>query len=90
MTVWARKSLFQETFGSKWNVTINEFEDYVIFSMKPENTATIKIDSYKFTNIKRNITSVGADEAKFCFGKDSGVTVKVSREKLPDDYDNEI
>lgn len=86
MTIWARKSLFEDTFGSKWNVEIDENKDYVVFTIKPKNTATIDINSYEFTDIKRTIDSVGAECSKLCFGKESGITVKISREKLPDDY----
>lgn len=87
MTIWARKSMFEDLMGSDWSVKINEENEYVAFILKPQETATINIfDTYKLDEIKSTISSSGADEAKMYFGNESGIIVRIERSKLPSDY----
>jgi len=89
MTIWARKSMFEELMGSNWTVKINEENKKVAFIIKPVESASIDIlDTYNLDEIKSTISASGADEAKIYFGDESGIIVRIKRKKLPDDYRN--
>lgn len=86
MTIWARKSLFEELFGSKWSVDVSEENNYIVFTIKPKRTAVIELDSYKFDNIVSKVSEIGADEGKIYFGDESGFIYKVHKNKVAEDY----
>lgn len=89
MTIWARKSMFEELMGSNWTVKINEENKKVAFIIKPVESASLDIlDTYNLDEIKSTISAAGADEAKIYFGDESGIIVRIKRKKLPDDYRN--
>jgi|AntDeeMinimDraft_5_1070356.scaffolds.fasta_scaffold16679_3 hypothetical protein len=92
MTLWARKSGFQETFGENWTVELNELEDKVEFIIMPNENITIDIDSMEFRNLINYMTGLGEDEAKIFYDNDNqfGFQVVVPRTSLPEDYTDKI
>lgn len=87
MTIWARKSLFEELFGSKWSVEVSEENEYIVFTVKPDKTAVIGLNSYKFNDIVSKVSEIGADEGKIYFGDEAGFIYKVNKDKVAEDYD---
>lgn len=92
MTLWARKSGFQETFGEKWAVEMNEFKSTVEFIITPNEDISIDVNSTNLTRLINYMTGIGEDEVEMFYDDDRefGFRVIVPRTSLPEDYDEEL
>ncbi len=93
MTLWARKSGFQEHFDDEWNIEMEEMVDEVKFIATPKENVTFDLESTNFSYIESYLTGVGAHTVEMFYNKDEhefGFEIIVDRDKLPTDYDEEL
>lgn len=88
MTLWARQSLFRELFDmNTWNLSVEETDDAVIFSLELVANKTFDLDSYEFTNMVDTITGVGQESANLIMQPDCvKFRIEVPAQAVPDDY----
>lgn len=88
MTIWARRSLFRQEFDmDKWDLSVEEKDESVVFVVELVGDVQFDLDSFGFDNTLEMITAVGQDSADLLIGNDfTGVRVEVPRTALPEDY----
>lgn len=91
MTLWARKYEFQITFGEDWDVTMNEYTNKVEYIITADDSISIDLDTTQFREYKTQLTSVGAEKVEMLYDKSEfKFRVVIPRERLPEDYDEEL